>query len=31
MTLDQIYEVQHTALDADVQASMARVLSQCTD
>ena len=31
MTLDQIYEVQHTALDADVQASMARVLGQCAD
>ena len=31
VTLDQIYEVQHTALDADVQASMARVLSQCAD
>lgn len=30
VTLDEIYEVQHTALDADVQASMARVLSQCT-
>jgi hypothetical protein len=30
VTLDQIYEVQHTALDADVQDSMARVLSQCT-
>jgi hypothetical protein len=30
VTLDQVYEVQHTALDADVQASMARVLSQCT-
>ncbi|HEY3945342.1 MAG TPA: BREX system P-loop protein BrxC, partial [Solirubrobacteraceae bacterium] len=30
VTLDQIYEVQHTALDADVQGSMARVLSQCT-
>ena len=30
VTLDQIYEVQHTALDSDVQASMARVLSQCT-
>jgi len=29
VTLDQIYEVQHTALDSDVQASMARVLSQC--
>ena len=31
VTLDQIYEVQHTALDADVQASMARTLSQCAD
>ena len=31
VTLDQIYEVQHTALDADVQASMSRVLSQCAD
>ena len=30
VTLDQIYEVQHTALDSDVQASMARVLAQCT-
>lgn len=30
VTLDQIYEVQHTALDSDVQASMARVLSQCS-
>ena len=29
VTLDQIYEVQHTALDSDVQASMARVLAQC--
>jgi hypothetical protein len=31
VTFDQIYEVQHTALDSDVQASMARVLSQCAD
>ncbi|MEQ1910553.1 MAG: BREX system P-loop protein BrxC [Vicinamibacterales bacterium] len=31
VTLDQIYEVQHTALDADVQASMARILSQCAN
>lgn len=31
VTLDQIYEVQHTALDSDAQASMARVLSQCDD
>jgi uncharacterized protein YigA (DUF484 family) len=30
VTLDQVYEVQHTALDSDVQDSMARVLSQCT-
>ena len=29
VTLDQVYEVQHTALDADMQASMARLLSQC--
>jgi hypothetical protein len=31
VTLDQVYEVQHTALDADVQASMARVLAQCAN
>lgn len=31
VTLDQVYEVQHTALDSDVQASMARVLAQCAD
>jgi len=31
ITLDQIYEVQHTALDSDVQDSMARVLSKCQD
>lgn len=31
VTLDKVYEVQHTALDSDVQASMARVLSQCAD
>ncbi len=30
VTLDQIHEVQHTALDSDVQASMARVLAQCS-
>ena len=29
ITLDQIYAVQHTALDSDVQNSMARILSQC--
>lgn len=31
VTLDQIYEVQHTALSSDVQSSMARVLSQCSN
>jgi hypothetical protein len=31
VTLDQIYEVQHTALDSDVQASLARVLNECAD
>ncbi|MBK1717204.1 BREX system P-loop protein BrxC [Thiocystis violacea] len=31
VTLDQIYAVQHTALDSDIQASMARILGQCTD
>lgn len=29
VTLDQIYEVQHTALESDVQASMARILDHC--
>ncbi len=29
VTLDQIYEVQHTALDSDVQSSMARILAHC--
>lgn len=31
ITLDQIYAVQHTALDSDVQNSMARILNQCAD
>lgn len=31
ITLDQIYAVQHTALDSDVQNSMARILDQCAD
>lgn len=31
VTLDQIYEVQHTALEADVHQSMARILEQCAD
>jgi beta-phosphoglucomutase-like phosphatase (HAD superfamily) len=30
VTLDQIYQVQHTALDSDIQASMARVQHHCT-
>ncbi|MCB9613493.1 MAG: BREX system P-loop protein BrxC [Sandaracinus sp.] len=30
VTLDRVYEVQHTALDSDAQASMARVLAHCT-
>ncbi len=29
VTIDQIYEIQHTALDSDAQASMARVLTHC--
>jgi hypothetical protein len=31
VTLDRIYDVQHSALDSDVQDSMARILNQCTD
>jgi hypothetical protein len=31
VTLDRIYDVQHSALDSDVQASMARILNQCAD
>ena len=31
VTLDRIFEVQHSALDSDVQASMARILNQCAD
>jgi hypothetical protein len=31
VTFDQIYEVQHTALDSDIQASMARIMNQCSD
>jgi hypothetical protein len=30
VTLDRIYEVEHTALDSDVQDSMARVLGRCS-
>lgn len=29
VTFDQVYDIQHTALDSDVQASMARVLNFC--
>jgi len=29
VTLDDIYEIQHSALDSDTQASMARILSHC--
>src|SRR5690606_1509916 len=29
ITFDQVYEVQHTALDAETQASMARLLGAC--
>ena len=31
ITLDQVYEVQHTALDSETQSSMARILAQCAD
>lgn len=30
VSLDQIYEVQHTALDSDTQNGMARIRAQCT-
>jgi hypothetical protein len=29
VTLDEVYEVQHTALESDIQGSMARVLNHC--
>lgn len=31
VTVDQIYEVQYTALDSDIQTSMARIFHQCKD
>ncbi len=31
ISLDRIYEVQHSALDSDIQASMARILNQCAE
>ena len=30
VSLDRVYEVQYTALDADTQVSMARIQAQCT-
>lgn len=30
VTLDQVYEIQHTALDSDIQASLARIQHHCT-
>lgn len=29
ITLDEIYEVQHTALDSETQSSMGRILAEC--
>ena len=29
VTLDKIYEIQHTALDSDTQSSMSRILNEC--
>jgi len=31
VSLDQIYEIQHTALDSDTQSSMARIMNKCSD
>ena len=31
VTLDQVYEIQQTALDSDVQASMARIFEATKD
>ena len=31
VTLDQIYEVQRSALDSDVQTTMSRILTHCAD
>ena len=31
VSLDQIYEIQHTALDSDTQASMARIMNKCAE
>lgn len=31
VSLDRIYEIQHTALDSDTQASMARIMTKCAE
>lgn len=31
VTLDEVYEVQHTALDADLQTTMGRILHHCAE
>lgn len=31
VTIDMIYEIQHTALDSDTQSSMARILNECAN
>lgn len=31
VTLDQVYDIQHTALDADTQTSLARILDACAE
>ncbi len=31
VSLDQIYEIQHTALDSDTQSSMARIMNKCAE
>lgn len=30
VTLDKIYEIQHTALDSDTQSSMSRIMNECS-
>ena len=31
VSLDQIYEIQHTALDSDTQSSMSRIMNKCVE
>lgn len=31
VSLDQIYEIQHTALDSDTQSSMSRIMNKCAE